>query len=295
MIPGSKAFIVTDANLEKLGLVELLTKKLDEYGLTLDDLVRAISTRNMNVPGGTIKFGRTEFIIRTVGEFETTQDIADLIVRMDSNGRVVRVKHVATVKDTLEEAVTISKLDGEPAVNLYVYKKAEGNIISVMKEVRAKAKEFEERIPGLKADVRSDGSIKVRESIQTLTSNALLGILLVFIILTAFLETTDLLHLGEGAAGKIIRLPLTLFGQSKTFLLESGLADKKNVAVWNGLLWGAAALAAVDAKNVAGGSGVRGDAGSVRPGQQADHRGQYHLPPGHGSALRVAPGPAAPE
>lgn len=172
--------------------------KLNEYGLTLNDLNRAVNSRNMNVPGGTVKFGRAEFIIRTVGEFHNTNEIAELIVRTDANGRAVRIKDVAEISDTLEERDTFAKLDGKPSVRLEVFKKAEGNIISVMEDVRNYTSEFKKGVPGLQASVRNDGSIEVKNSLSTLGNSALLGILLVFIILLIFLGWRNALFAAWG-------------------------------------------------------------------------------------------------
>jgi len=97
-----------------------------------------------------------------VGEFEDTQEINDLVIRMDANGRAIRIQDVATVNDTLEERAIISKLDGNPSVTLFVYKKADGNIIKVMEDIRKYMENFKNDIPGLEATVRNDGSIDVK-------------------------------------------------------------------------------------------------------------------------------------
>ncbi len=161
--------------------------KLEKYNISLTDLANAINMRNRNAPGGSIKVGYAEFLIRTMGEFDNIEQIGDLVVKMDASGSTVKIKNVATVIDTLEESNTISKLNSEKAVTLDIFKKASGNIISVMKEVREKAAEFETRLDGLSVEVRNDGSIRVRNSLNTLGGNALMGILLVFIVLWIFI------------------------------------------------------------------------------------------------------------
>ncbi len=172
--------------------------KLDEFGLSLSDLQNTIQMRNMNVPAGTIKFGTAEFIIRTVGEFSNTDQIANLVIRMDSNGRAMRIRDVATVKDTLQERSIISKLDGSPSVTLFVYKKADGNIIKVMKDVRNNMEKFRENIPGLEAVIRNDGSIDVKNSINTLGQSAFFGVILVFFSLFIFLGWRNALFASIG-------------------------------------------------------------------------------------------------
>jgi len=161
--------------------------KLTAYKISLNDLANAINMRNQNAPGGSIKVGYAEFLIRTVGEFDNIDQIADLVVKMDASGSSVTVRDLAAVKDTLEESNTLSKLNGKKAVTVDIYKKAAGNIISVMANVRKKAAEFENRTDGLSVEVRNDGSIRVKNSISTLGNNALMGILLVFILLWIFI------------------------------------------------------------------------------------------------------------
>ena len=98
--------------------------KLAEYGLTMNDLSNAITTRNLNAPGGSIKIGYADFLIRTLGEFDNIYEINDLVVSMDANSGIVRIEDVATVRDTLEEAETIGKLNTQKAVNVQIFKKA---------------------------------------------------------------------------------------------------------------------------------------------------------------------------
>ena len=172
--------------------------KLDQYGLSIFDVANAITNRNKNVPAGDIRFGRAEFLIRTVGEFDTVDEIGDVIVKMDRNGRAIRIGNVATVIDTLEEQVTIGKLNGDKAVNVNIYMDAEGNILQVMKNIRAASNTFVENVPGLNLEVRNDGSIEVKNSLFTLGNNALFGIILVFITLLIFIGWRNALFAAWG-------------------------------------------------------------------------------------------------
>ena len=178
--------------------IESDINKLTEYNLTLNDIQNAINMRNINFPGGDIRNGKIEMLIRTVGEFNNLNEIEDLVVIMDKNGKGIRIRDVATVRDTLEEIETIGKLNGVQAVNLDIFKKKEGNIISVMEDVRSKVEEFEERIPGLQLEIRNDGSIKVENSLNTLGNNGLIGVILVFIVLFLFIGWRNALFAAWG-------------------------------------------------------------------------------------------------
>lgn len=178
--------------------IESDVNKLDQYGISINDIMSAITYRNQNVPAGDIKFGRAEFLIRTVGEFSSVDEIEDVIIQMDENGRAIRIGNVATVIDTLEEQETIGKLNGQRAVNVNIYMDTEGNILKVIKDVRVTTDEFVKHVPGLNMEVRNDGSIAVKNSLFTLGNNALLGIVLVFITLFIFIGWRNALFAAWG-------------------------------------------------------------------------------------------------
>jgi multidrug efflux pump len=178
--------------------------KLDAYGITLSDLTATIQGRNLNLPGGTSRFGKIEFIVRTQGEFDNTEQVARMIVQSDANGRAVRISDVATVRDTLKRAETISRLNGAQSVSLLLYKKGSGNIVKVMKEVRSYVAEFEKSVPGLHISVRNDGSVDVKNGLNALGSNALMGIFLVFLMMFIFLGWRNALLASVG-------IPLSIF------------------------------------------------------------------------------------
>jgi len=192
--------------------------KLDQYGLSIYEVANAITNRNKNVPAGDIRFGRAEFLIRTVGEFDAVDQISDVIVKMDKNGRAIRIGNVATVIDTLEEQVTIGKLNGDKAVNVNIYMDSEGNILQVMKNIRAESNKFVGSVEGLNLEVRNDGSIEVRNSLFTLGNNALIGIILVFITLFIFIGWRNALFAAWG-------IPFSFF---LTFLIMDFLGVTMN-------------------------------------------------------------------
>ena len=184
--------------------VDVDQAKLDAYGLTLSDLSSSLSGRNLNIPGGSTKFGKVEFLVRTLGEFDSMEQLASLIVQSDATGRAIVLSDVAAVKDTLEKPISIARLNGTESISIFLYKKGDGNIIKVMKDVRSYIDRFQKGIPGLKISVRNDGSIDVKNGINALGQNALIGIMLVFIALFIFLGWRNALLASFG-------IPLSIF------------------------------------------------------------------------------------
>ncbi|MFC1888014.1 efflux RND transporter permease subunit, partial [Candidatus Cloacimonadota bacterium] len=167
--------------------VEADVDLLDQHGLTLNDIIVSINSRNFNMPGGTAKSGTSELLVRTMGEFNTTQEIASLPIDGSSRNGILRLSDVAAITDTLAERDVISKLNQEEAVSLIIYKKSEGNVIQVIKNIKKFVEQFKQSVPGLSIELRNDVSVEVKDSMRVLGKSAIMGIALVFICLLIFL------------------------------------------------------------------------------------------------------------
>ena len=178
--------------------VDVDQARIDAYGLSLSEIAAVLQGRNMNIPGGTTNYGKTEFIVRALGQFQNLEEIGSMIVQSDASGRSLKVTDVAVVKDTLEKAQTMAKLNGREGISVFVYKKGDGNIIKVMEDVRNYIARFESNVPGVEISVRNDGSIDVKNGINALSRSALMGILLVFLALLFFLGWRNALFASTG-------------------------------------------------------------------------------------------------
>jgi len=87
-------------------------EKLKAYGLSLGQLVHALRMQNVRVPGGSIQEGRSDFLIRTSGEFKSVNEINDVVVAR-FNGSPVYLKDVALVEDAFADRVEELRLGGE--------------------------------------------------------------------------------------------------------------------------------------------------------------------------------------
>ncbi len=172
--------------------------KLSAYNLNLDAIASVITARNLNYPGGDIDFGSSERAVRTVGEYSTVNEIKEQIITTDSDGRTVKLGDIAHVYYGYDDLEVITRLDGEKSILFEVYKKATGNIIAVMKDVREVAKKFEEDHEGVKISIRSDDSKDVKDSIYTLGTSMSIGIVLVFFAMLFFLGKKNALFASLG-------------------------------------------------------------------------------------------------
>ena len=169
--------------------VEVDPVRMAAYNLTIDDVGRAISRKNLNLSGGTLKTTRGEFQIRALGEVINPIEIMDIIVKKDVHGRSVKISDFAVVINRFEESKTLSRVDGERAISLTIIKTEEADAINLSEEIRQEVKEYKKILPeGLNVSVFSDTSKYIFNRIHTMESSAKLGLFLVAILLILFMN-----------------------------------------------------------------------------------------------------------
>jgi len=165
--------------------VEVSSSKLDYYNLSLGQVVAALSTQNVSIPGGRIDVGREEYLLRTVGQFESVDELNAVIIASTPNGGFVRLSDVGRANDTFKKRTSTSRFNGERSMTISTSKKPEGNTIALIAEVRDLCKEYQKRVPpGVTISVTGDTGILINEVLSTLSNNAYFGLILVIVLLT---------------------------------------------------------------------------------------------------------------
>jgi HAE1 family hydrophobic/amphiphilic exporter-1 len=159
------------------------------FGLTVDDVSGAIQAGNLELPAGYVKSGGSELTIKTKGEVKSAAEIGDIVIS-GIGGAAVRVKDVAEVIDSVEEARSASFLNGEAALALVVRKQSGANVVALAEDVRAEiaemAPELEKR--GIKLSMPTDNSVFAEHAIDDVKFDLVLGALLTIIIILVFLH-----------------------------------------------------------------------------------------------------------
>ncbi len=178
-----------EAYREKEFWVEVDPRKLEAANLTMTEIINAIKLRNLNIPGGSIDVGKKEVLIRTLGELMDETDIGNVVVRFLPSGSI-KVKDVATIKETFEKEEVFGRLNTKRTVALTIKKKASGDIIDIVEEVRRLVGEEKKLLPaGAEIMMVQDNSKYVVRRQNTLLLNGAIGLFLVIIILYTFLES----------------------------------------------------------------------------------------------------------
>jgi HAE1 family hydrophobic/amphiphilic exporter-1 len=163
--------------------------------LSAEQVRRALEGQNLELPGGKIDSGATEFNLRTLGRIQTPKDFENIIVGLKppedgSNTRhPVRLKDVAKVTDGIEEPRGKSRLDGNIAVSLIVQKQSGGNTVAVADAVKARLEKLKPTLPAdIQLEVIRDQSKFIKGSIQEVKFHLLLASLLVASVIFLFIR-----------------------------------------------------------------------------------------------------------
>ncbi|MEM8962468.1 MAG: efflux RND transporter permease subunit [Acidobacteriota bacterium] len=129
------------------GLEEEIHVLVDEEalrrtGLSIQRVIERLAQENINVAGGTIKEGRTEYMVRTLNEYTDLTEIADTVITVNA-GREVRLRDLAQVGMAHKERQIATRTDGRESVQIDVYKEADANMVSLADRVRAEIGEFD--------------------------------------------------------------------------------------------------------------------------------------------------------
>ncbi len=165
-------------------IVEVNPSRLDEYQIAINEVIFALARKNVSFPGGVIKDPGGEILIRTIGEVNTPEEIADVLIRANDVGSWVRVGDIAVIRDSFEEETIINKTMGKKSITLTVLKKESADIINVVDAIMDEIERFRRLLPpGFEIVTNDDLSYFVRRRLNVLMGNAAFGFALVIVSL----------------------------------------------------------------------------------------------------------------
>lgn len=185
---GGIASVDVAGGLDSLIKVEVDPIKLHAYGLTLQNITQVLQAENLNLPGGTVQLGNLELMVRTTGEFQRLEQIANLNIP-SARGAVVKLKDVATVSFTYDEVKSYVLFNGRPAVGISVQKETDANTVNTARRVLRELERIKRDLPaGVELDIVMNQADFIQFAIDNLKSNAVTGGLLAIAILFVFLR-----------------------------------------------------------------------------------------------------------
>jgi multidrug efflux pump len=168
--------------------VDVNLRALNAMGLSPEQLRNALRAANVTSPEGFLSNGKTTMAISATTDLHHADDFADLIIS-SKNGTPVRLSDVAHVYAGEEDAYQAGAFQGKPAVLLYVYKKADANVISTVDLVKDQLPTLREYLhPGTTLTPFFDGTPTIRASLHEVQATLLISLAMVILTMALFLR-----------------------------------------------------------------------------------------------------------
>jgi hydrophobic/amphiphilic exporter-1 (mainly G- bacteria), HAE1 family len=220
------AAVKVGGGLEDEVQVDVDQRKLAQFGLSLDQVIQRLQQENVNVSGGRLEEGSQRYLVRTVNQFASVDEIANMLLTTrtasaDNSGaqqamrvaaasgnasvmaalsqssgsgaaagnQALRLRDVADVRQGYKEREAIIRLDGREAVELAIYKEGDANTVATADALDAKLKQIREQLPAdIDLTVIEDQSTFIRNAISDVKFDAVIGGLLSILIIFLFLR-----------------------------------------------------------------------------------------------------------
>src|SRR6266705_1181794 len=163
-------------------------EKLNAYGITINQVQRAIQSENVEIPGGRIVRGASEEGVRTLGRVDAVGQFADIIVA-NVNGSPIRLRDVGRVEDSFAEPNTWNMVEGKEGVRLDVRRQSGMNTVAIVNLVKEKLNQIQRSLPpGVETKIIADRSIFINASVAALEEHLLYGSLLASLVVLLFIR-----------------------------------------------------------------------------------------------------------
>ena len=163
--------------------------RIEAMGIPIQQVVSAVSNSNLIVPSGDIKAGIYDYSLKTESQFNVVEPIGNVVIKT-VNGVPIRVKDVAYVEDSFQEQTEIIRNNGTHGVILRVQKTSGANTVDVVKGIVQAITQLRDVPQSVKASLALDQSLYIKQSINGLQQEAILGAFLAMLVILIFLRNS---------------------------------------------------------------------------------------------------------
>lgn len=186
--------------------VNIDRQKLENYNLSVLQVIQAIQTSNLDFPAGKISNAYRQTLLRMSAKYTSVADIANLTVSRHNDGSLLKLKDIAEVIDAEKDITTLYRVNGVQAVGIQIKKQDEANTVNVCNAIKNETEQLEKQYASskLKFTVSHDSSILINDAAYSVKKDLMLAIILVTFIMLFFL------HGVRNAVIVMIAVPLSI-------------------------------------------------------------------------------------
>jgi len=168
--------------------VEISQNRLEAYGLTITGVANILATQNLEMGAGSIVDGTRNYSIRTTGQFQSIQDIAETVIARRGNADI-RLMDIGEVSLAYPKETSSAFINGETGIFVAITKQSGANSVAVADRVYLKLEEVKSNLPqDVNIEIIQDSTTQIRDMINELINAALIGAILAMAILFLFLR-----------------------------------------------------------------------------------------------------------
>lgn len=188
-LPGVSFLQVGNVRADEVA-IEINRDALDAYGFTLEEVGRVIAANSLELPGGTLDSESLSVPLRTLGRNYSATEFENIVLRTSNSGAVVTVGDIAQVSDGFEELDLASSFNGNRAISVNVFRVGDEKVLQLVETVRNHLNtQFEASLPsGLDVMIWQNDAKELQGRMDLLIKNAIIGLALVMLCLTLFLD-----------------------------------------------------------------------------------------------------------
>jgi len=219
--------------------VEVDPKRLEALSISLEEVNQKLALENINLPAGHLTSGYDEYLLRTVAEFRSIDEIGNIVITLRGNVPIY-LKDIATVSDSYRDVRSYARTNKGTSVVVIVNKESGANTVVVSNGVNKAIEELKGRLPqDIKVYTVFDQSELIKRILRVTGSNALLGGILAIGILFLFLRTfrpTITIALAIPLSLISTFIPLYFLGYTLNFITMIGIALGVGMIVDNSIV-----------------------------------------------------------
>jgi len=237
-VPGVARIRVLGGRAEEYQVI-LDPAKLEAVGLTLDDVVRAVSAANVVQAVGRLEENEKLYLILSDTQFHDPADVGRVILRQGPTG-VVLLNDVATIRDAVRPEWTRTVADGRDAVLVNIYQQPDGNTVRISKDIRQRLASFRSRLPsGVHMHVWYDQSDLINASAASVRDAIIIGVILAVVVLLLFLRNWKITLVVSVAVPAVLAataLLLLVFHMGLNIMTLGGMAAAVGLIIDDGIV-----------------------------------------------------------
>jgi len=162
-------------------------KKAAQRGISAQDIVNRIQSENINMSAGRVFDGQQEYLVRTLNQYQSLEQMGNTIIKQDATSTIY-LKDIATIIDGAKERTDITRINGNEAIELAIYKEGDANTVTVANSVNKRIEELKESLSEQSELITIyDQSSFIVEAVEEVKSAAIYGGILAIIVLYLFL------------------------------------------------------------------------------------------------------------